>query len=192
MQIADPTDCGLFFGIEIPARPAAKANECRHYQQEAKRFIDANPGLRVAVLSGYWEKWLSRIEFPELNQDFALPNVQRTPKFDAVLKQTLDVFTSRGIRVVLIGQIPVRGEQDYAQEGHGPLRNDEAGGGGADASFQFRVGARRIGEPNGDSVPADALHVSGEDVFPCHGRHASLQERKPRQPIRRGGSAPVR
>ncbi len=101
--------CGLFFGIEIPARPAAKANECRHYQQEAKRFIDANPGLRVAVLSGYWEKWLSRIEFPELNQDFALPNVQRTPKFDAVLKQTLDVFTSRGIRVVLIGQIPVYG-----------------------------------------------------------------------------------
>ncbi|HMN36965.1 MAG TPA: acyltransferase family protein [Hyphomicrobium sp.] len=101
--------CGLFFGIAIPARPAAKANECSHYQQEAKKFIGANPGLKVAVLSGYWEKWLSRIEFPEHAQDFAPPNVQRTPKFDAVLKQTLDVFTSKGIRVVLIGQIPVYG-----------------------------------------------------------------------------------
>lgn len=101
--------CGLFFGIEIPAKPAAKANECSHYQQEAKRFIDANPGLRVAVLSGYWEKWLSRIEFPELEQDFAPPDVQQTPKFNAALKQTLDVFTSKRIRVVLIGQIPVYG-----------------------------------------------------------------------------------
>lgn len=99
--------CGLFFGIDIPAKPASKASECSHYQREARKFIDANPGLKVAVLSGYWEKWLSRIEFPETGEDVAPASAQQTPKFDAALKQTLEVFTSRGIRVELIGQIPI-------------------------------------------------------------------------------------
>lgn len=99
--------CGLFFGIDIPARPAAKANECRDYQRAARRFIDANPGLKIAVVSGYWEKWLARIEFPEWGEDAAPLYASETPKFDAVLKQTLEVFTSKGIHVMLIGQIPV-------------------------------------------------------------------------------------
>lgn len=99
--------CGLFFGIDIPAKPASTASECSHYQREARKFIDANPGLKVAVLSGYWEKWLSRIEFRETGEGVAPASAQQTPKFDAALKQTLEVFTSRGIRVELIGQIPI-------------------------------------------------------------------------------------
>ena len=105
--------CGLFFGTEIPAAPIAKAHECTSYQQEALKFIEANPNLKVAVLSGFWEKWLARFERPGEPADLPAVKVPErgnssttAPRFDAVLNSTLKVFSDRGIRVLLIGQIP--------------------------------------------------------------------------------------
>jgi peptidoglycan/LPS O-acetylase OafA/YrhL len=105
--------CGLFFGVDIPATPGAKARECAAYQREAEKFIAENPKLKVAVISGYWEKWLGRIEAQKILTEAELP-VSKTaiggaiaaPRFDAVLAKTVKVFTDRGIKVLLIGQIP--------------------------------------------------------------------------------------
>ena len=103
--------CVLLFNTEIPAKPASKARECARYQQEAAKFLDANPGLKIAVISAYWEKWIGLIEDGHaIGRDPAMPPASGAaaalPKFDLVLAHTLKIFTDRGIKVVLIGQIP--------------------------------------------------------------------------------------
>jgi peptidoglycan/LPS O-acetylase OafA/YrhL len=107
--------CGLLFGVEIPAWPLSKGRECGLYQKEAEKFIAANPGLKLAVISGFWEKWLGRLEHPEQRVDVPLAmrpeeaNGHLAPSFDRVLKETIEVFTNRNIKVLLIGQIPTYG-----------------------------------------------------------------------------------
>ena len=104
--------CGLLFGIKIPAWPLAKSRECTSYQKEAEKFIAANPGLKVAVISGFWEKWLGRVEHPEQRLDVPVATTKAetsgasAARFDKVLADTIKVFTDRGVKVVLIGQIP--------------------------------------------------------------------------------------
>ena len=104
--------CGLLFGVEIPAWPLSKARECESYQQEAEKFIEANPGLKLAVISGFWEKWLGRLEHPGEKVDVPPATTEEeanglwAPTFDKVLKETIEVFTKRGIKVLLIGQPP--------------------------------------------------------------------------------------
>lgn len=101
--------CAFFIGIPIPATPASKAIECTHYQEQAQKFVAANPELKLAVISGFWEKWLARIErneapgAPMTDAPFAPLDA---PRFDAVMRGTIAYFTSRGIKVLLIGQIP--------------------------------------------------------------------------------------
>ncbi len=104
--------CALLFGTSIPVPQAGKNRECAAYQAEAKKFIEANPKLRIAVISGFWEKWLSRLEVPAALDDSAATKQlsSRTSDaadtFDRVLNETVEVFTKRGINVLLIGQIP--------------------------------------------------------------------------------------
>ena len=104
--------CGLLFGIRIPAETAAKESECESYQSAAKKFVDANTGLKVAVISGFWKKWLNRIESatadsgPVMRTAAAVDDRPVSPKFDSVLSETVRVFTDRGIKVLLIGEVP--------------------------------------------------------------------------------------
>ena len=104
--------CALLFGTAIPATTAAKARECAAYQAAAEKFIDANPKLKIAVISGFWEKWLSRLEVPAAEDDAAaakqllLQPGDAAETFDRALAETVEVFTKRGIKVLLIGQIP--------------------------------------------------------------------------------------
>ena len=103
--------CPLLFGVSVPVKPAAKEEECAAYQREASRFLDANPKLKLAIISGYWEKWLARIETSDAsNYNFRPKSAQdirsSAPKFDEVLGKTLTDLKARGIKVLLIGQIP--------------------------------------------------------------------------------------
>lgn len=107
--------CGLLFGVAIPAWPLSKSRECDLYQKEAEKFIAANPGLKLAVISGFWEKWVGRVEHAEQLRDVPLPksaaeaNGLSSPRFDKVLAETIDAFTKRGVKVLLVGQIPTYG-----------------------------------------------------------------------------------
>lgn len=87
--------CVLLFRVQIPARPEAKARECAAYQSEAEKFIAANPGLKLAVISSYWEKWREL-----LDED-------APARFEEALRGTVEAFTRKGVRVLLVGQIPV-------------------------------------------------------------------------------------
>jgi peptidoglycan/LPS O-acetylase OafA/YrhL len=96
--------CALFFGIEIPEPSAAKALECASYQSEAQKFLDANRGLKLAVVSAYWSKWMARVD--AMPPSISPPGSEAASLFDSVLAATLGEFTKRGIKVLLIGQIP--------------------------------------------------------------------------------------
>ncbi|MBY0558603.1 acyltransferase family protein [Hyphomicrobium sp.] len=91
--------CPLLFDVPIPAETEDKTAECAAYQTEAKKFIDRNPKLKVAVISAYWEKWL-RLVNTAAARDGRID-------FDAALDKTVRTFTDRGIKVVMIGQIPI-------------------------------------------------------------------------------------
>lgn len=101
--------CALLFGTSIPASPASKAIECANYQREARKFLDANPGLKLAVISSFWNKWMrdlgpSDARKPEIIVAGASFGEQQD--FDAAMSQTLNTFVQRGVKVLLIGQIP--------------------------------------------------------------------------------------
>jgi peptidoglycan/LPS O-acetylase OafA/YrhL len=105
--------CGLFFGVDLPTASQSKARDCRLYQLQAARFVDANPGLKLAVIAGYWNRWLERLETGAVvldrsgNEQLANLETRHRSKFDAALRQTIEAFTSRGVKVLLIGQAPV-------------------------------------------------------------------------------------
>ena len=100
--------CALFFNITIPEPSAAKALECASYQREAQKFLDANAGMKLAVVSGFWTKWSALLD----EMPAAVPAIGSQPapqpqsRFEKTLADTLGEFTKRGIKVLLIGQIP--------------------------------------------------------------------------------------
>jgi peptidoglycan/LPS O-acetylase OafA/YrhL len=106
--------CGLFFNFDVPLTPTAKMRECAAYQSEALKFVSANPGLRIAVISGFWQKWLRRIETGRAISEQEVRTLSLSssagtayPRFENALADTIKIFTDRGIQVLLIGQIPV-------------------------------------------------------------------------------------
>jgi peptidoglycan/LPS O-acetylase OafA/YrhL len=93
--------CPPLLGAVIPEKPA-KARECAAYQQELARFIEANPGLKVVFVSAYWTKWRQRLDGAAAAKDGA--------SFEAVLDHTVARLLARGLKVHVIGQIPVYNE----------------------------------------------------------------------------------
>ncbi len=103
--------CALLFGTVIPASPPAKALECANYQREARNWLDANPGLKLAVISGYWNKWMRLVGNDAAHElsdgDWKTAAAPATnADFDAAMRETIGVFTERGVKVLLVGQIP--------------------------------------------------------------------------------------
>lgn len=102
--------CALLFGTPVPASPPSKALECANYQREARAWLDANPGLKLAVISGYWSKWTRLLDeaAPPAPANGAASAASAATKTDieSAMRKTIRVFTERGIKVLLIGQIP--------------------------------------------------------------------------------------
>lgn len=104
--------CAALFDVTLLARPEAKARECASYQVEAEKFIAANPGLKLAVVSAYWQKWRDQVAVSSgtAGAGAALNGARgdaQHAQLEQALRGTLDKFTSKGVRVLLIGQIPV-------------------------------------------------------------------------------------
>lgn len=104
--------CALLFGVTLLARPEAKRRECANYRVEAEKFVAANPELKLAVISAYWEKWRKQVtilpsgvgagtERQGVGADVPHGLLEQS------LRRTIAKFTSRGVRVLLIGQIPI-------------------------------------------------------------------------------------
>ncbi|HET6389376.1 acyltransferase family protein [Hyphomicrobium sp.] len=103
--------CALLFGVALPAEDEDKTQECAAYQREAMKFIERNPGLKIAVISNYWEKWLFRVNAAAAAKGKGADQSSRPAAldFEQALKETVRTFTGHGIKVVMIGQIPSYG-----------------------------------------------------------------------------------
>jgi len=99
--------CALLFDVPIPADTKDKTSECASYQTEAKKFIERNPKLKIAVISGYWEKWLRLLDRAAAKDAKSADHAGSARlNFASALEKTARFFTDRGIKVVMIGQIP--------------------------------------------------------------------------------------
>ena len=107
--------CPFLISDQIAHKSSARQRECMSYVSEAVRFIHANRGLRVAVVAGSWEDWAKRLDQrpvqPAGQAAAGTQHVTHAPlgvsRFELVLSETLKMLTDRGIRVLLMGQVPV-------------------------------------------------------------------------------------
>jgi hypothetical protein len=83
------------------------------------RFVEQNPGLKLAVLAHRWSIYNGRpyVDGDEAKTIFLLTsaNDALTPQRSAAilhqsLEQTLDFFAERGITVLLLGEVPSMGK----------------------------------------------------------------------------------
>jgi peptidoglycan/LPS O-acetylase OafA/YrhL len=100
--------------LRDPSEQPLARDDCKDYQRQAEKFVTANPNLKLAVISGFWESWLWRTENPKLefsevnvlHSTLAQTTAKATPRFDAAVRATIKFFTGHGIKVLLLGQTP--------------------------------------------------------------------------------------
>jgi peptidoglycan/LPS O-acetylase OafA/YrhL len=131
--------CPFFPGLELPVKDV-KIRECEHYRDQALRFIDANPGLKLAIVSARWQVWKARFDRdpePRTRHQSVSPAVAAYagPGFeDAVLRMT-KVFRDRGIKVHIIGPVAALNfRMDCVIKAAEEERNFDACGSDADAA----------------------------------------------------------
>jgi hypothetical protein len=97
------------------------------------RFVEQNPGLKLAVLAHRWSIYngtpYSDGEKTKTIYLLAFPADQKSPQRSRVilrqgLEQTLDFFESRGIKVLLLGEVPPPGRDPTRCIAHA-IRNGE-------------------------------------------------------------------
>ena len=101
--------CAFFPGVELPVKDV-KLRECAQYLTQALKFIDANPGLKLAIVSAYWQTWKTRLDRDPLPRTRHLPigaaiASYAGPSFENAVVQMIRVFRDRGIKVHIIGPV---------------------------------------------------------------------------------------
>jgi hypothetical protein len=92
------SSCGPLIGAS--GRRAGPLEErCARYHEAILKFLDRNPKLKIAVLSSVWSSYLA----PTANRVLA---DGKKPSFANFALRTIDLFRKRGIKVLVIGQIP--------------------------------------------------------------------------------------
>lgn len=96
-QSSCPPLIGATFG-----RAAHTEEQCTRYQETILKFLDRNPGLKIAVLSSAW----SNYNFFEPNQLSRGADDDADRSFAHFAAKMIDIFRQRGIEVLVIGQVP--------------------------------------------------------------------------------------
>jgi peptidoglycan/LPS O-acetylase OafA/YrhL len=90
--------CGPLIGAS-GGRAASLEERCARYQETILKFLDRNPNLQIAVLSSVWSNyWIPKTNRVSTQAD--------EPTFARFASRTIDIFRKRGIKVLVIGQIP--------------------------------------------------------------------------------------
>ena len=98
-QVTQST-CAALIGAGRPGSPRINAT-CFAYQQAVLEFVARNPNLKVAVLSAAWSGYgtaTSNALFPG--------GAGQTLPFADFARSTVDFLRKRGIKVLIIGQVP--------------------------------------------------------------------------------------
>jgi peptidoglycan/LPS O-acetylase OafA/YrhL len=92
------SSCGPLIGASA-GRSAYLEEQCARYQETVLTFLDRNPHLKIAVLSSVWSSY-----WP--SQANRISTLAGQPSFEHFAAQTIKLFRERGIKVLVIGQIP--------------------------------------------------------------------------------------
>ena len=98
---------GLLVGLN---RSKNKLQICEHLHEAMLRFVRENPGLKLIVLASYWPPSVTTLVAGRINEPAVRPATMRTSPFPDLfedrLRATVEFFTKRGIKVLLIGKVP--------------------------------------------------------------------------------------
>lgn len=83
-------------------RPASIEKTCEHYQETVLKFLDRNPHLKLAILSWAWTR------YPEPKPNALAREAGSTGdhSFASFAESTIALFRKRGIKVLVVGQVP--------------------------------------------------------------------------------------
>lgn len=107
------SSCPPLYGMRLFNRPGRQA--CEDFMPAVRRFLDAHDEVQLVVLAARWAlysetTWLKREPYSRKflvdgqGRIFTRENSRRVMK--KTLKETVDSLTSRGIRVLLMAQVP--------------------------------------------------------------------------------------
>lgn len=94
--------CAPLFDVVVKTRSERDQRACTTYHDVARRFVDANPGLKLVVLSGVWANYHGNIDWR--SDGARVP--AGMPQLADALARSVAFFRSRGIRVHIVAQIP--------------------------------------------------------------------------------------
>lgn len=106
-QVTQST-CAPLIGTRQNRGEAGETNRaelCANYHAAILRFIDAHPELKVVVMGAVWSSWQTGLATNSIAEALGI-GPMRSDKFDDYLDPTINLIRKRGIKVVLLGQIP--------------------------------------------------------------------------------------
>ncbi|WP_072396209.1 acyltransferase family protein [Hyphomicrobium sp. CS1GBMeth3] len=95
------SSCAPLIGVAY-GRAASLEETCARYQETILKFLERNPGLKIAILSWAWSNYGSL----STNRVADHTKLGAAPNFDAFVTATVEIFRKRGIKVLIIGQVP--------------------------------------------------------------------------------------
>ena len=107
-QVTQST-CAPLLGVWRVNQEAWREKICLDYQEGIIAFLDANPGLKLAVLSANWSGYLSGLAHNGLDLTSGKKAGAPDPApqtLEALLQTTVDYLTGRGVKVLILGQVP--------------------------------------------------------------------------------------
>jgi len=106
-QVTQST-CAPLFGVWRMRQPEWRENSCLEYQQGIIAFVQANPGLKLAILSANWSSYQGILGNNGLDLATGETGTRdRSPhRLGALLEPTARYLSERGIKVLILGQVP--------------------------------------------------------------------------------------
>lgn len=97
--------CGPLIGIEL-AQSTGYRDNCRQYQATIVRYLETHPDIKVVVLAAAWSIYVSPGRISALGERLGFGTQGEPDSVRTALDRTIGMFRRRGVRVVLMGQIP--------------------------------------------------------------------------------------
>jgi len=106
-QVTQST-CAPLLGAWRVRQPWRHEEMCLDYQKGIVAFLDANPNLKVAVLSANWASYQKGVGTNALDLDGTGPKTPDRARrsLEHALDATVKYLHARGITVLIIGQVP--------------------------------------------------------------------------------------
>ncbi len=102
---ATQSQCGPVLGSIRTVLPSRITSNCERYHQTVVKFVDDNPGLKLAILSANWPTYTGALAPNSVISDgpLVLPEGET---LDAYMRNLVEFFIEKNIDVLIIERIP--------------------------------------------------------------------------------------